>query len=206
MKAEVKTLDDGSAGEIELDEAIFGLPARPDILHRVVLWQLAARQQGTHKTKQRSEINRTSKKVYKQKGTGRARHGNRRAPIFRGGGIVFGPQPRSHAFDLPKKVRKLGLKTALSAKQAAGELTVLDAATLDEAKTRLLAAKFAKLGWDNVLVIDGVSIDTNFQRAARNLPHVDVLPSVGANVYDILRRHRLVLTRAGLADLEARLK
>ncbi|MBM3489560.1 MAG: 50S ribosomal protein L4 [Alphaproteobacteria bacterium] len=205
MKAEVKTLDNEAAGEIELAEAVFGLAARPDILHRVVTWQLAKRQQGTHKTKQRSEINRTSKKVYKQKGTGRARHGNRRAPIFRGGGITFGPQVRSHAIELPKKVRALGLKCALSAKQAAGELAVLDGAQLAEPKTKALASKLAKFGWRNVLIIDGPGLDENLQLAARNLPNVDLLPCKGANVYDILRRHQLVLTRAAVAELEARL-
>ena len=205
MKAEVRTLDDEPAGDIELNEAVFGLPARADLLHRVVTWQLAKHQQGTHKTKQRSEINRTSAKAYKQKGTGRARHGNRRAPLFRGGGITFGPQPRSHATDLPKKLRKLGLMTALSVKQAAGELVVLEQAALSEGRTRLLFEKFGKLGWDNVLVVDGPTLDENFSRAARNLPNVDVLPSVGANVYDILRRRTLVLTRAAVAELEARL-
>ena len=206
MKAEVRTLDDEAAGEIDLADDVFGLPERVDLLHRVVTWQLAKRQQGTHKTKQRSEINRSGAKVGKQKGGGRARHGNRRAPIFRGGGIVFGPQPRSHATDLPKKIRKLGLKTALSAKQKAGELIVLDRADLAEGKTKMLAEKLGKLGWDSVLIIDGATVDENFGRAARNLPFVDVLPSVGANVYDILRRNRLVLTRAAVADLEARLK
>lgn len=206
MKAEVKTLDNEAAGEIELADGVFGLSARPDILHRVVTWQLAKRQQGTHKTKQRSEINRTSKKVYKQKGTGRARHGNRRAPIFRGGGITFGPQVRSHAIELPKKVRALGLKCALSAKQAAGELTVLDGARLSEPKTKILAGKLAKLGWANVLIIDGPALDANLALAARNLPNVNLLASQGANVYDILRRRQLVLTKAAVAELEARLK
>ena len=206
MKAEVRTLDDEAAGEIDLADDVFGLPERVDLLHRVVTWQLAKRQQGTHKTKQRSEINRSGAKVGKQKGGGRARHGNRSAPILRGGAIVFGPQPRSHATDLPKKIRKLGLKTALSAKQKAGELIVLDRADLAEGKTKMLAEKLGKLGWDSVLIIDGATVDENFGRAARNLPFVDVLPSVGANVYDILRRNRLVLTRAAVADLEARLK
>ena len=191
---------------VELPAEIFGVEVNVSLIHQVVVAQLAAARQGTHKTKQRSEINRSGAKVGKQKGGGRARHGNRRAPIFRGGGIVFGPQPRSHATDLPKKIRKLGLKTALSAKQKAGELIVLDRADLAEGKTKMLAEKLGKLGWDSVLIIDGATVDENFGRAARNLPFVDVLPSVGANVYDILRRNRLVLTRAAVADLEARLK
>jgi len=205
MQAEIKTLDDKSAGTIELADEVFGLEPRPDILHRVVNWQLAKRRQGTHKTKQRSEVTGSGRKIWRQKGTGRARHGNRKAPIFRGGGIAFGPQPRSHEIKLPKKVRKLGLKSALSAKLAAGELVVVAEAKLDDPRTRGLVEKLDKLGWTNVLIIDG-ELDTNLVRAARNLPSVQLMPSVGVNVYDILRRQLLVLTTAAVEQLEARLK
>ncbi|HBH00104.1 MAG: 50S ribosomal protein L4 [Rhodobacteraceae bacterium] len=206
MKAEVITLEKGAAGEIELDDAIFGLEPRADILHRVVRWQRARAQAGTHKVKTRSETSYSSKKIYRQKGTGGARHGDRNAPIFRKGGVYKGPVPRSHAHDLPKKVRKLGLKHALSAKVAKGELVVLDAATLAEPKTGALARAIAALGWRRALVIDGAEVDANFDRAARNIPGLDVLPGQGANVYDILRRDTLVVTRAGIEALEARLK
>ena len=205
MQAEIKTLDDKSAGTIELADEVFGLEPRPDILHRVVNWRLAKRRQGTHKTKQRSEVTGSGRKIWRQKGTGRARHGNRKAPIFRGGGIAFGPQPRSHEIKLPKKVRKLGLKSALSAKLAAGELVVVAEAKLDDPRTRGLVEKLDKLGWTNVLIIDG-ELDTNLVRAARNLPSVQLMPSVGVNVYDILRRQLLVLTTAAVEQLEARLK
>jgi len=205
MKAEVKNLAAEAAGEIELNDDVFGLAPRADILHRVVTWQLAKRRAGTHKVKTRSEVNATGKKMYKQKGTGSARHSDRKAPIFRGGGIAHGPVVRSHATDLPKKVRALGLKLALSAKAKANELVVLDQAKLDEGKTKHLVQKLAKLGLTSVLVIDGTDVDVNFQRAAANLPHVQVLSSEGANVYDILRRDTLVLTRAAVAQLEARL-
>ena len=205
MQADVKTLDNEPAGQIELADAIFGLEPRADILHRVVTWQLAKRRAGTHKTKQRAEVNGSTKKIWRQKGTGRARHGSKKAPQFRGGGVTFGPQPRDHGFSLPKKVRKLGLANALSAKRAAGELIVIDTAALPEAKTRELLARLDKLGLDNALVIDGMAVDENFARAARNLPRIDVLPSQGANVYDILRRKQLVLTKAAVAALEARL-
>lgn len=206
MQVEVKTLDDKKAGTIELADEVFGLEPRADILHRVVNWQLAKRRQGTHKTKQRSEIRGSGGKIWRQKGTGRARHGNRKAPIFRGGGVAFGPQPRSHEIKLPKKVRKLGLKSALSAKRAAGELVVLTEAKLAEPKTRGLAERLAKLGWSDVLIVDGAEFDANLARAARNLPGVQLLPSAGANVYDILRRDLLVLTTAAVEQLEARLK
>jgi large subunit ribosomal protein L4 len=206
MKTQVITLDAGEAGEIELDDSVFGLEPRADILHRVVRWQLARRQQGTHKTKGRSETNYSTKKIYRQKGTGGARHGDRNAPIFRKGGVYKGPVPRSHAHDLNKKVRALGLRHALSAKAGAGSLIVLDAATLAEPKTKALAAKLAALGWKRVLVIDGPAVDANFARAAQNIDGLDVLPSAGANVYDILRRDTLVLTKAGVEALEARLK
>jgi large subunit ribosomal protein L4 len=206
MKLTVRNLDNQEVGDIELADAVFGLPVRRDILARVVNWQLAKRRAGTHKAKGVSDISGTSKKPYKQKGTGRARQGSLRSPQFRGGAVIFGPVVRSHEFDLQKKVRKLGLKTALSAKQAEGKLIVIDAAKLDEAKTKVLRARFDALGWESVLIIDGTTLDEGFARAARNLPKVDVLPQQGANVYDILRRDTLVLTRDGVEQLEARLK
>ncbi|MEQ8818343.1 MAG: 50S ribosomal protein L4 [Thalassobaculum sp.] len=206
MKLEVTNLEAEKTGEIELDDSIFGLDPRRDILARVVNWQLAKRRAGTHKTKGISEISGTTKKPFRQKGTGRARQGSVRATQFRGGQTVHGPVVRSHAHDLPKKVRKLGLKCALSAKLKAGQLIVLDNASSDDAKTKALAAKFAKLGWQSVLVIDGPELNEGFARAARNIPRVDVLPQQGANVYDILRREVLVLTRGAVEHLEARLK
>jgi large subunit ribosomal protein L4 len=206
MKLTVRNLDNQEVGDIELADAVFGLPVRRDILARVVNWQLAKRRAGTHKAKGVSDISGTSKKPYKQKGTGRARQGSLRSPQFRGGAVIFGPVVRSHAFDLQKKVRRLGLKTALSAKQAEGKLIVIDAAKLDEAKTKALRARFDALGWSSVLIIDGATLDEGFARAARNLLRVDVLPQQGANVYDILRRDTLVLTREGVQQLEARLK
>jgi large subunit ribosomal protein L4 len=206
MKLTVRNLDNQEVGDIELADAVFGLPVRRDILARVVNWQLAKRRAGTHKAKGVSDISGTSKKPYKQKGTGRARQGSLRSPQFRGGAVIFGPVVRSHAFDLQKKVRRLGLKTALSAKQAEGKLIVIDAAKLDEAKTKALRARFDAFGWSSVLIIDGTTLDEGFARAARNLPRVDVLPQQGANVYDILRRDTLVLTREGVQQLEARLK
>jgi len=205
MKLTVRNLDNQEVGDIELAEEVFGLPVRPDILARVVNWQLAKRRAGTHKTKGISDISGTTKKPYKQKGTGRARQGSLRSPQFRGGAVIFGPVVRSHEFDLQKKVRRLGLKTALSAKQAEGKLVVVDEVRLDEAKTKALRARFDALGWASVLIIDG-ALDESFARAARNLPKVDVLPEQGANVYDILRRDTLVLTRAAVQQLEARLK
>jgi large subunit ribosomal protein L4 len=206
MKLVVRNLDNQEVGDIELADTVFGLPVRRDILARVVNWQLAKRRAGTHKAKGVSDISGTSKKPYKQKGTGRARQGSLRSPQFRGGAVIFGPVVRSHAFDLQKKVRRLGLKTALSAKQAEGKLIVIDAAKLDEAKTKALRARFDALGWSSVLIIDGATLDEGFARAARNLLRVDVLPQQGANVYDILRRDTLVLTREGVQQLEARLK
>lgn len=206
MKLSVRNLDNQEVGDIELADEVFGLPVRRDILARVVNWQLAKRRAGTHKAKGVSEISGTSKKPYKQKGTGRARQGSLRSPQFRGGAVIFGPVPRSHEFDLQKKVRRLGLKTALSAKQAEGKLIVIDNANVAEAKTKALRGRFAALGWESVLIIDGAEIDEGFARAARNLPRVDVLPQQGANVYDILRRDTLVLTRAAAEQLEARLK
>jgi large subunit ribosomal protein L4 len=206
MKLTVRTLENEEVGEIELADDIFGVPIRRDILARVVNWQLAKRRAGTHKSKGISEIQGTTKKPYRQKGTGRARQGSLRSPQFRGGARIFGPVLRSHAFSLQKKVRKLGLKTALSVKQGEGKLVVIDAARVEAPKTKALRARFETLGWDSVLIIDGPAIDENFMRAARNLPRVDVLPQQGANVYDILRRETLVLTRAAVEQLEARLK
>src|SRR5437016_2328202 len=206
MKLTVRNLDNQEVGDIELAEEVFGLPVRRDILARVVNWQLAKRRAGTHKTKGISDISGTTKKPYKQKGTGRARQGSLRSPQFRGGAVIFGPVVRSHEFDLQKKVRRLGLKTALSAKQAEGKLVVIDAAKQDGGKTKGLRAQLDALGWGSVLIIDGATLDEGFVRAARNLPKVDVLPQLGANVYDILRRDTLVLTRDAATQLEARLK
>ena len=206
MKCDVVTLDNKAAGSIDLADAVFGLPARADILHRVVEWQRAKRRAGTHKTKKVADVAGSTQKIYRQKGTGRARHSTRRAPQFRGGGVTFGPVVRDHEHDLPKKVRKLALKTALSVKCAEGKLKVLDAATLDEPKTKALAKALDALGWSSALIIDGPEVDTNFGHAAANLVGVQVLPHVGANVYDILRRDTLVLTRSAVEHLEARLK
>ncbi|MEM7243500.1 MAG: 50S ribosomal protein L4 [Pseudomonadota bacterium] len=205
MKADVIKLDAKKAGDIELSDAIFGLEPRADILHRVVRYQLAKRQAGTHKVKTRSEVSYSTKKIYRQKGTGGARHGARSAPIFRGGGVYKGPKVRSHAHDLPKKVRKLGLKHALSAKAAAGALVVIDAATSKDGKTKDLAKAVNKLGWKKALVIDGADVNENFAQAARNIAGLDILPSQGANVYDIMKAHTLVITKAGAEALEARL-
>ena len=206
MKLTVRNLDDQEVGDIDLADEIFDLPIRRDILTRVVNWQLAKRRAGTHKTKGISEIQGTTRKPYKQKGTGRARQGSLRSPQFRGGATIFGPVVRSHEFSLQRKVRKLGLKTALSSKQREGKLVVIDAAHVDEAKTKALRARFEALGWDSVLIISGSVVEKNFLLATRNLPRVDVLPQQGANVYDILRRDTLVLTREAVQHLEARLK
>ena len=206
MKLGVITLDSGKAGDIDLSDDIFGLEPRADLLHRVVRWQRAKAQAGTHSVLGKSDVSYSTKKIYRQKGTGGARHGSRKAPIFRHGGVYKGPTPRSHAFDLPKKVRALGLKHALSAKVAAGELVIVDNLNIAEAKTSAVAKAVKENGWKRVLVIDGAEVNENFARAARNLEGVDVLPSMGANVYDILRRDTLVLTRAGVEALEARLK
>ena len=206
MKLDVISLDSGKAGDIDLSDDIFGLEPRADLLHRVVRWQRAKAQAGTHSVLGKSDVSYSTKKIYRQKGTGGARHGSRKAPTFRHGGVYKGPTPRSHAFDLPKKVRALGLKHALSAKVAAGELVIVDSLNLAEAKTSAVAKAVKENGWKRVLVIDGAEVNENFARAARNLEGVDVLPSMGANVYDILRRDTLVLTRAGVEALEARLK
>jgi large subunit ribosomal protein L4 len=205
MQVQIKNLAAEEVGALELPDAIFGVEVRPDILHRVVVWQLAKRRAGTQKVKTRGEIARTGGKMVKQKGTGRARHGSRRANIFRGGGVAFGPHPRDHAIDLPKKVRALGLKCALSSKAAAGKLLVLDEATLPEPKTKVLAGALTKLGLGSALVITGGEVERNFKLASRNLPLVDVLPAQGLNVYDILRRDMLVLTQAAVARIEERL-
>ena len=206
MKIDVVKLDAGSAGSVDLDDAIFGIEQiRADILQRAVKWQLSRRQTGTHKTQERSEIARTKKKMYRQKGTGGARHGARSAPIFVGGGVAHGPRVRSHATQLPKKVRRLALKHELSAKAGEQRLLVLDEARLDAPKTKDLSAKLAKLGVSDALVIDGETLDENFARAARNLPNFDVLPAQGLNVYDVLRRDTLVLTRAAVEKINERL-
>ena len=206
MRAEVRTLDAGSAGEIELSDAIFGLEPRKDLIHRMVRWQQLKRMAGTHHVQDRSEVTTTGKKMYRQKGTGGARHGDKAVPQFRGGGKAFGPKPRSHAIDLPKKVRALALRHALSAKAKAGEVLVLDKAQSADGKTKGLKQAFDKLELSNALIIDGAEIEVGFARAARNIPNIDVLPVQGINVYDILRRKRLVLTRAALEALEARFK
>ncbi len=209
MKAKVINLQNKAAGEIELADAIFGLPVRKDILARCVQWQRDKARAGTHKTKGISEISGTSKKPFKQKGTGSARQGSLRSAQMRGGATIFGPVVRSHGYSLPKKVRKLALKTALSAKQADGSLRILDAAVFKDAKdgkTKAIANMFKELGWKHTLIIDGQTPDEVFIRAVRNLKHIDLLPSQGANVYDILRHKQLVLTKAAVEQLEERLK
>ena len=205
MKLKVIKLDGASAGSVELGDEIFGLDPRVDILHRVVRWQRNKAQAGTHKVKTRSETSYSKKKIYRQKGTGGARHGDRNAPIFRKGGVYKGPTPRSHGHDLPKKVRTLGLKHALSAKAKEGSLVILDKAT-SSGKTAELAKQVKDLGWKRTLVIDGAEVNGEFAQAARNIEGLDILPTVGANVYDILKRDTLVLTKAGVEALEARLK
>jgi len=204
MQADIKTLDNANAGSLELSDAIFGLKPRPDLLHRMVRYQLAKRQAGTHKTKGRSEIKGTTKKFVRQKGSGGARHGNRKAPLFRGGGKAFGPVPRSHASKLPKKVRALALRHALSAKVMANELIVLDQASASEPKAKALRKQFDDLGLTSALIIGGSELDGNFELAARNIPLIDVLPIEGLNVYDILRREKLVLTKEAVELLEKR--
>ena len=203
MKATVTTLEASKAGEIELADAIYGLEPRKDILHRMVRWQQLKRMAGTHHAQDRSEVSVSGKKMYKQKGTGGARHGDKSVPQWRGGGKAFGPKPRSHAIDLTKKFRALALRHALSAKAKAGEIVVIDAASSD-GKTGALKKQFASLGWKSALIIDGVALDDAFARAARNIPHIDVLPIAGINVYDILRREKLVLTKAAVEALDVR--
>ncbi len=206
MKLDVTTLEAKKAGSIDLADSVFGLEPRSDILHRMVTWQLAKRRSGTHRSQTRAEVQGSTKKFVKQKGTGGARHGNRKVPQFRGGAKAFGPKPRSHNIGLPKKVRALALKHALSAKAASGELIVLDQAKLKEARTAQLAKATKKLGWKLALVIDGSEMDKNFAKAAQNLRNIHVLPSQGANVYDILHCNQLVLTKAAVEQLEVRLK
>jgi large subunit ribosomal protein L4 len=205
MKLDVIKLDGGAAGSVDLDDAIFGIDEiRGDILQRVVTWQLAKRRSGNHKIQVRNEVSRTGKKMYKQKGTGGARHGSRRAAQFVGGAKAHGPVVRSHAFDLPKKIRALALRHALSSKAKAGSLVVLDSVVLTEAKTAALRATFEKIGLKNALVIAGPEVDANFKLAARNIPNVDVLPNAGLNVYDVLRRQTLVLTKDAVEAISAR--
>jgi large subunit ribosomal protein L4 len=206
MELKVTTLEGKAAGGVTVSDDIFGLEPRADILQRCVVWQLAKRQAGTHDVKNRAEINRTGKKMYRQKGTGSARHGPAKVNLFRGGGRSFGPTPRSHAIDLPKKVRALALRHALSAKAKDGGIIVLDKAAVADGKTKALQSHLDKLGLKNALIIDGAEVDAGFQRAARNIPGIDVLPVQGINVYDILRRHTLVLTKAAVQALEARFK
>lgn len=204
MELKVTTLDGKAAGSVDLKDEVFGLEVRPDILHRMVRYQQLKAMAGTHDVKNRSEGARTGKKFVKQKGSGGARHGDRKAPQFRGGGRAFGPTPRSHAIDLPKKVRALALKHALSSKAKAGSLIVVDSVSQKEAKTAALRTTFGKLEWANALIIDGANIDQNFALAARNIPNIDVLPIQGINVVSILKRDKLVLTKAALEALEAR--
>ena len=205
MKLDVIKLDGAKAGSVDLDDAIFGIDEiRGDILQRVVTWQLAKRRSGNHKIQVRNEVSRTGKKMYKQKGTGGARHGSRRAAQFVGGAKAHGPVVRSHAFDLPKKFRALALRHALSSKAKAGSLVVLDAAVTSDPKTAALRSQFEALGLKNVLIIAGAEVDNNFKLAARNIPNVDVRPNAGPNVYDVLRRHTLVLTKDAIAAINAR--
>jgi large subunit ribosomal protein L4 len=205
MKLDVVTIENKKAGSIELADGVFGVPVRRDILARMVNWQRAKKRGGNHMTKVVSEIRGTTAKPYRQKGTGRARQGSLRSPQFRGGAVIFGPRVRDHAHDLPKKVRRMALRCALSSKQADGKLIVLDDAKVDEPRTGALARRLDKLGWSSVLIITGAEVDANFARAAANLPRVDVLPQQGANVYDILRRDTLVLTKEAVKHLEERL-
>ncbi|EAV42901.1 50S ribosomal protein L4 [Stappia aggregata IAM 12614] len=206
MELQVKTLEGGAAGSITVSDEIFGLEPRTDLIHRVVRWQLAKRQAGTHKALGRSEVSGTTKKFVRQKGSGGARHGNKKAPQFRGGGKAFGPIVRDHSHDLPKKVRALGLKHALSAKAMTDSIVVVEDAKAAEAKTKALKAQLSKLGLTSALIIDGAEVDANFALASRNIPHLDVLPVQGINVYDILRANTLVLTKAAVSALEERLK
>jgi large subunit ribosomal protein L4 len=205
MKLDVINLDGGKAGSIDLDEALFGLEPRADILHRVVRWQRNNAQAGTHKVKTRREVSYSTKKIYRQKGTGGARHGARSAPIFRSGGIYKGPTPRSHGHELTKKFRKLGLRHALSAKMKSGSLVIIDD-VMSDGKTAALAKQVKNLGWKRALIIDGATVNESFLQAARNIEGLDILPTMGANVYDILKRDTLVITKAGIEALEARLK
>src|SRR3569832_1707429 len=204
MKTKVLNLDNKAAGDVELNDAIYGREPRQDLIQRVVVWQLAKRRSGQHKVLTRAEVNRTKHKVYKQKGTGQARHGARSAPLFVGGAKAMGPVAHSHEFDLPKKVKALGLKHALSSKAKDGNIVVLDEAKAKEPKTGALAKQFGALGFEKVLIVDG-EFDKNFQMSARNISHVGMLPAKGLNVYDIMRTDKLVLTTAALKMIEERL-
>ena len=206
MELTVITLEGGEDGRVSLSETLFGLEPRADILHRVVRWQRNKAMQGTHSTKTRSETNFSKRKIYRQKGVGRARHGDRNAPIFRGGGVYKGPTPRSHAHKLTKKFRALGLRHALSAKAVANEIVVLDKAVLESGRTSALVSLLKNFGWRRTLIIDGKEVNTEFAKAASNLGQLSVLPVAGANVYDILRSNTLVITKAGLAGLEEKLR
>ena len=204
MKLDVIKLESGKAGSVDVPDDVFGIEPRKDILHRVVRWQLARKQQGSHSVLTRSEVSYSTKKIYRQKGTGGARHGSRRAPIFRKGGVYKGPTPRSHEHNLTKKFRALGLKHALSSKLASGNLVIIENAKLSEGKSKLLSKLLSNFGWRNTLIVDGPVLDENLVRAARNINSLDVLPSVGINVYDILKKNTLVLTRAAVVALEER--
>ena len=204
MELAITTLDGEAKGSVNLSDTIFGLEPRQDLIQRCIVWQLAKRRAGTHAVKNRADIARTGKKSGPQKGSGGARHGSQRANLFRGGGRSFGPHPRDHSIDLPKKVRALALRHALSSKAKDGGIVVIDAIDTTDAKTKALAAQFGKLGFSNALIIGGAEINENFGRAARNIPNIDVLPVQGINVYDILRRQKLVLTKAAVEALEAR--
>jgi large subunit ribosomal protein L4 len=206
MELAVTKLDGSAAGTLALSDAVFGLEVREDLLHRTVRWQLAKRQQGTHQAQTRADVWRTGAKMYKQKGTGRARHSSARAPQFRGGGKAHGPVARDHAHELPKKVRALALRHALSAKLKSASIIIMDELALADAKTKVLAGHFDKLGLKNALFIDGSEVNVNFARAAANIANIDVLPVQGINVYDVLRRHTLVLSKAAVAALEERFK
>lgn len=204
MKVDITTLEAGSAGSVELADHVFGLEPRPDLIHRMVRYQTLKRMAGTHHAQDRSQVTVTGKKVYKQKGTGGARHGDKSVPQWRGGGKGHGPKPRSHAIGMPKKVRALALRHALSAKAKSGDIVILDKAASEQGKTAGLREAFGKLSLQNALIIDGATLDASFVRAARNIPNIDVLPVQGINVYDILRRKKLVLTKAALEALDQR--
>ena len=206
MELSVTKMDGKASGKISVSDSVFGLDPRQDILHRMVRYQLAKRRAGTHDVKNRAEISATTKKMYKQKGTGSARHSTRKAPQFRGGGRAFGPTPRDHSHDLPKKVRALALKHALSSKKASDQIVVIDDLAVKDAKTSALRGQLSKLGLENALFVGGSELDSNFALAARNVPHVDVLPVQGINVYDILRREKLVLSKSAVEALEERFK
>jgi large subunit ribosomal protein L4 len=206
MELKITSLDGKEAGSVTLSDTIFGLEPRTDLIHRCVVWQLAKRRRGTHEVKNRADIDRTGKKMYRQKGTGSARHGSARVNLFRGGGRSFGPHTRSHEIGLPKKVRALALRHALSAKAKDDGIIIIEALSLKDAKTKALRSQFEKLGLSNALIIDGAEVEANVRTAARNVPNIDVLPVAGINVYDVMRRRKLVLTRAAVDALEARFK